>query len=61
VIGRFGGLEPLPRRNQLRRKVSHFDARSDLVRYTLVQGRRKLREMLERRVFGRSARARLGL
>lgn len=61
VVAGFGGLAPLPRRAQLRRKLSHFDAPSDLLRYTVVQGRRKLRELVEQNVLKRSARARLGL
>ena len=61
VIHRFGRLAPLPRSDQLRRKFSHFDTVPDAVRYTLVQGRRHLREILERRLRHRSPRARLGL
>jgi hypothetical protein len=61
VIAHFGGVAPLPRRDQLRRKLSHFDALPDALRYTIVQGRRHLRELAERHVLHRSPRARLGL
>jgi hypothetical protein len=60
VIAGFGGLAPLPRRAQLRRKYAHFDSIPDAVRYTLVQGRRHVREALARRFQRRSARDRLG-
>lgn len=44
VIARYGGVEPLPRHEQLIRKVWHFDRIPDLVRYAAVQSRRKGRE-----------------
>jgi hypothetical protein len=62
VIRGYGGLAPLPRAEQLRRKVEHFDAPVDALRYLAVQGRRVLRERLlaiaRRR---RSAAERLGV
>jgi hypothetical protein len=61
VIAGYGGTAPLPRPEQLLRKVLHFDAASDAVRYVAVQSRRNIREIAERRVHGRSARERLGL
>src|SRR5262249_45700588 len=61
VIARYGAVAPLPRPDQLRRKLAHFDTLGDLLRYTIVQGRRHAREALERRVLHRTARTRLGL
>ncbi len=46
VVQSFGGLAALPRPEQLRRKVEHFDTPGDAVRYLAVQGRRVLRERL---------------
>ena len=46
VVARYGALRPLPRPEQLIRKVWHFDRLSDLTRYAAVQGRRKARERL---------------
>jgi len=60
VIDDFGLLERLSRPRQLVRKVAHFDRPIDVTRYAVVQGRRKLRELVESRR-GRSARERLGL
>ncbi len=61
VVTRYGLDDHLPRRTQLVRKVVHFDAGTDLFRYVVTQGRRNLRELVERRVRQRSARARLAL
>jgi hypothetical protein len=61
VAASFGGVEPLPRPRQLWRKYEHFDAPADALRYTRVQGRRRLHDLVERRLRGRSARERLGL
>ncbi|MEO5769870.1 MAG: nucleotidyltransferase family protein [Polyangia bacterium] len=44
VISDFGLATALPRAEQLRRKVEHFDTVTDAVRYLMVQGRRVLRE-----------------
>jgi Uncharacterised nucleotidyltransferase len=44
VVGSFGGLAALPRFEQLRRKLDHFDSHADAVRYLISQGRRVLRE-----------------
>ena len=44
VVQSFGGLTALPRPEQLRRKVEHFDTLADAARYLAVQGRRVLRE-----------------
>jgi hypothetical protein len=57
----FGGVERLPRPAQLARKMTHFDTPGDAVRYTYVQARRHLHELVERRVRKRTARARLGI
>ena len=61
VVARYGTLEPLPRPEQLVRKLAHFDGITDAVRYLLTQSRRNLREQIERRTRGRSARQRLNL
>ena len=61
VAESFGGVEALPRPRQLWRKYEHFDTPWDALRYTTVQGRRNLRELIERRLRARSARERLGL
>jgi hypothetical protein len=61
VEAAFGGLEHIPRSEQLWRKFSHFDTLGDALRYTYVQARRNAHEILERAVRGRSARERLGL
>jgi hypothetical protein len=61
VAASYGGIARLPRPAQLWRKYEHFDTAWDALRYTNAQGRRHARELLERRLRGRSARARLGL
>lgn len=61
VISRYGSIDRLPRSAQLARKLSHFDDPVTALRYTAVQGRRKLREALLRRFHHRSARERLAL
>jgi hypothetical protein len=61
VADSFGGVARLPRPRQLARKMSHFDTAGDALRYTYVQGRRHLHELVERRVRRRTPRARLGL
>jgi hypothetical protein len=61
IAERFGGIARLPRPEQLARKMTHFDTPGDALRYTVVQARRHLHELVERRVRKRTARARLGL
>ena len=61
VAERYGSTSSLPRAEQLFRKLVHFDAPLDAVRYVAVQSRRNLRELYERRVRRRSARERLSL
>jgi len=61
VIAGYGTTAPLPRREQLWRKLRHFDGPTDAARYLLTQSRRNLREQIERRWRGRSARERLRL
>jgi hypothetical protein len=61
VVGGYGSPERVPRREQLVRKLMHFDTRPDAVRYLAVQVRRNVREIYERRVRRRSARQRLAL
>ncbi|HEY7375556.1 MAG TPA: nucleotidyltransferase family protein [Polyangia bacterium] len=61
VVSAYGALAPVPRREQLVRKVMHFDTGRDAVRYLAVQGRRNVRELYERRVRRRSPRQRLAL
>jgi hypothetical protein len=59
VVRRFGGVERLPRPEQLLRKFAHFDTVGDALRYTGVQAWRNVHELVERRIWKRSARARL--
>src|SRR5262245_9339285 len=61
LVGRYGSLERVPRREQLVRKMMHFDTPPDAVRYLAVQARRNVREIYERRVRRRSPRQRLAL
>jgi hypothetical protein len=61
VIAGYGTTARLPRAAQLRRKLQHFDAWSDAVRYTAIQSRRVAKHWIERRLLRRSARQRLGL
>ncbi len=61
IVGSYGGLARLPRAQQLRRKLEHFDHGTDAVRYLVVQARRNVRELWERRFKKRSARDRLAL
>jgi hypothetical protein len=61
IARRYGAIDPLPRPEQLVRKLLHFDSPRDAVRYLAVQSRRNLREVFERRVRRRSARERLAL
>jgi hypothetical protein len=60
IIAAYGSTAPLPRTEQLVRKMLHFDTAGDAFRYVAVQSRRNLRGELERRVRRRSARERLG-
>ncbi len=61
VIRRYGTTVPLPRPEQLLRKLRHFDGPLDAARYLFTQSRRNLREQIERRWRGRPARERLHL
>jgi hypothetical protein len=61
VIAGYGTTGRLRRAEQLRRKLQHFDAWSDMVRYTAIQSRRVAKHWIERRVLRRTARQRLGL
>jgi hypothetical protein len=61
VTSTYGGVAPLPRAEQLLRKLLHFDTPFELAAYTAVQSRRNLREAFERRVRRRSPRERLRL
>jgi hypothetical protein len=61
IVTGFGDTAPLPRTTQLWRKLAHFDGARDALAYSLVQGRRKLREIVERRLRRRSARERLAV
>jgi hypothetical protein len=60
IVAGYGG-QRIVRREQLVRKFRQFDTAPDAVRYLLVQGRRNLRELYERRIRKRSARERLAL
>jgi hypothetical protein len=59
IIAGFGALSAVPRGEQLLRKFAHFDTPLDALRYTAIQARRNLHELIERRVRQRSARERL--
>jgi hypothetical protein len=61
VLAGFGGLAPLPRAEQLRRKVSHIDSPGAALKYLAVQARRNVREIVETKVLRRSPRRRLRL
>jgi hypothetical protein len=61
VVSGYGGRAPVPRREQLVRKLLNFDTRRAAMRYLVVQGRRNIRELFERHVRRRSARERLAL
>jgi hypothetical protein len=61
IVEGFGSTAPLPRAEQLFRKLAHFDTVSDALRYLTVQSRRNLRERWERTARKRTARERLGL
>ena len=60
VIQSYGRLAALPRAEQLRRKLEHFDSAADAARYLAVQGRRILREKLIQLTGEPSAAERLG-
>jgi hypothetical protein len=61
IAARYGAPRPLLRGEQLLRKVAHFDALRDALRYLTVQSRRNIREQLERRLRRRTPRERLAL
>jgi hypothetical protein len=61
VIAGFGATRPLPRPEQLRRKVAHIDSPGLAAAYLAVQARRNVRELVERHVRHRTPRERLGL
>ena len=60
VIDHFGTVTGVPRAEQLRRKLEHFDAAPDAARYLLVQGRRLVREAALKRFGLRTTEERLG-
>jgi hypothetical protein len=61
IVGDYATSRSVSRPEQLRRKFEHFDGPRDAVRYAAVQGRRIVREAVERRLRSRSAEERLGL
>jgi Uncharacterised nucleotidyltransferase len=61
VIAGFGEMRPLPRPEQLLRKIAHFDGARQAALYLTVQGFRNLRERFETDVRKRAPRERLGL
>jgi hypothetical protein len=61
IVDHYGGAEPVSRREQLVRKLTHLDSAGYAVRYVAIQARRNAREVLERRIRRRSARERLAL
>jgi hypothetical protein len=56
----FGGLAPVSRLSQLRRKLEHFDNPTDAARYLAIQGRRIVSETLGNLGPRRSAAERFG-
>ena len=61
IVAAYGTTAPLPRPEQLWRKLRHFDGPGDAARYFVTQSRRQIREQIERRWRRRSARERLHL
>lgn len=61
IVYGYGTTPSLPRPEQLRRKLQHFDTSRHALRYLLVQSRRNIVDLYERRVRRRSARKRLAL
>lgn len=61
VVAGYGVTRLLPRPEQLLRKLLHFDTARQGLRYLLVQTRRNVVELYERRVHQRSPRERLAL
>lgn len=61
VVAGFGATEPLPRSEQLLRKVAHFDDIRQAGTYLTVQAVRNIRERFETDVRKRGPRDRLGL
>lgn len=59
VVAGYGTSAPLPRPEQLFRKLLHFDTASYAARYLAVQARRNVRELFEKRMRRRTARNRL--
>lgn len=61
IAAAYGQTTRVPRLEQFIRKFAHFDSTADALLYLAVQSRRNIRERLERRLRGRSARERLSL
>ncbi len=61
VIDSYGPVRPLPRREQLLRKLIHFDSLTGMVGYLAVQSRRNLRERVNLRLRQQTVRQRLSL
>jgi hypothetical protein len=61
VLRDYGSVARVSRREQLVRKLMHFDTGRVALHYLAVQGRRNARELFERHVRRRSARQRLAL
>jgi hypothetical protein len=61
IVAAYGTRARLPRPEQLWRKLLHFDTPAYAFRYFVVQSRRNVREIVERRVRRRSPRQRLSL
>jgi hypothetical protein len=61
VVHGYGTTPSLPRPEQLRRKLQHFDTGRHALRYLWVQSRRNIVDLYERRLRRRSARKRLAL
>ncbi len=61
VVHAFGTTRPLPRREQLLRKLAHFDRPGQAAKYLAIQARRNVREKILGNILERSARERLRL
>lgn len=61
IVRAFGSTRPLPRPEQLLRKVTHFDGPVQAARYLAIQTARNVRERIEGSLRRRTARERLRL
>ncbi len=61
IVDSFGSTQPVPRSEQLLRKLAHFDGPGQAAKYLAIQARRNVREKVLKDVLERSARERLRL